>query len=942
MEKKDVNSKSRKEKHRIVQASNKLIKKQLTKTRGITLIALVVTIVILLILAGITISSVFGENGIIEKSKIVKNEVEVGTLKEAIKLYYLNNDIGQKEQDPVKDLMPKEDITDETLLNIIMENQAGIESTEQIQYDRLYKLDLTTLGIYNIEENKYFMDIGTKMIYINNGIKLSKGITYFLEEKEIWPVYLKAEEIDEGFKLVANIEDNTNVRSYSFYIGEELYKIVSTSGTEAQINVTDKDFGEYQCYVKVNKMGGTSDSSPNIMAENYCIKNVNDMETFQNMVNEGNSFAGKKVKVLADIDLGGSEQNRNWIPIGTETTSFAGTLEGNNHEISNLYNQNTTEQYQGLFRATQNATIQNVIIAGGQIQGNEFVGGIVGNGKSTNIIGCKNYAQIIAQKGNAGGIVGKIEESGTIEQCTNYGSISSSGYVDDVLNTFIGGIIGSSYNDIVVTTCTNQGNITSVYAATGGITGAAFGDGDTSVSNCENNGVIHVTGKNINNDATLGGVLGYIINGQVDNCKNQGEVIGEGNCVGGVIGISADNTKISNCSNNNTVTQNDGYTIGGIIGVSGLNSQILYSLNNGQINANGVQESTGNAIAGGIIGNSNGVINECINSGNVVANGAYVGGIAGTGFNSISNSYNEGSISVNQKNLSKCACVAGIVGQLDTDAGIKDAKIENCYNIGTIYGVGLDAAGIAAINIGGTVANCYNTGSVTTETGIIAGIVAESFQTTDAKLPIIEDCYNTGTIEAKGISDYEGHVDSIVGGIVSGNHGITRRCWNEGKVLGISAVGGIVGTSTKTITECYNIGTVESTGKNVNGDSVVGGIAGLTEPGGDLSYCYNIGTLIANYNIVGGIVGLHINSTVSNSYNTFQIEETSTKSMLVGYSEGSVTINNCYYLGTTTSNESRTETDMKTQEFINLLGGNSYWKLDTNGTNDGFVILNWQ
>ena len=44
-------------------------KKQVMEKNGITLIALVVTIVVLLILAGITISLVFSENGIITKHK---------------------------------------------------------------------------------------------------------------------------------------------------------------------------------------------------------------------------------------------------------------------------------------------------------------------------------------------------------------------------------------------------------------------------------------------------------------------------------------------------------------------------------------------------------------------------------------------------------------------------------------------------------------------------------------------------------------------------------------------------------------------------------------------------------------------------------------------------------------------------------------------------------
>ena len=43
-------------------------RKNYSVDEGITLIALVVTIVVLLILAGITISLVFGSNGVIQKA----------------------------------------------------------------------------------------------------------------------------------------------------------------------------------------------------------------------------------------------------------------------------------------------------------------------------------------------------------------------------------------------------------------------------------------------------------------------------------------------------------------------------------------------------------------------------------------------------------------------------------------------------------------------------------------------------------------------------------------------------------------------------------------------------------------------------------------------------------------------------------------------------------
>ena len=42
------------------------------KTKGITLIALVITIIVLLILAGISIATLMGENGIVEKAQKAK------------------------------------------------------------------------------------------------------------------------------------------------------------------------------------------------------------------------------------------------------------------------------------------------------------------------------------------------------------------------------------------------------------------------------------------------------------------------------------------------------------------------------------------------------------------------------------------------------------------------------------------------------------------------------------------------------------------------------------------------------------------------------------------------------------------------------------------------------------------------------------------------------
>ncbi|MBR3134497.1 MAG: type II secretion system protein [Clostridia bacterium] len=58
------------------------------KENGITLIALVVTIIVLLILAGITINLAMGSNGLIQKSKAAKEQTEIGKEKEIIALAY--------------------------------------------------------------------------------------------------------------------------------------------------------------------------------------------------------------------------------------------------------------------------------------------------------------------------------------------------------------------------------------------------------------------------------------------------------------------------------------------------------------------------------------------------------------------------------------------------------------------------------------------------------------------------------------------------------------------------------------------------------------------------------------------------------------------------------------------------------------------------------------
>ena len=63
--------------------------KKIVETRGITLMALVITIIVLIILAGVSINSLVGDNGIITKAKQAKENVLIAKKEEEAQLNQL-------------------------------------------------------------------------------------------------------------------------------------------------------------------------------------------------------------------------------------------------------------------------------------------------------------------------------------------------------------------------------------------------------------------------------------------------------------------------------------------------------------------------------------------------------------------------------------------------------------------------------------------------------------------------------------------------------------------------------------------------------------------------------------------------------------------------------------------------------------------------------------
>ena len=62
------------------------LKERVKSKKGVTLIALVITIIVLLILAGVTIATLTGDNGILTKAQSTKIQSERASIKEQIEL----------------------------------------------------------------------------------------------------------------------------------------------------------------------------------------------------------------------------------------------------------------------------------------------------------------------------------------------------------------------------------------------------------------------------------------------------------------------------------------------------------------------------------------------------------------------------------------------------------------------------------------------------------------------------------------------------------------------------------------------------------------------------------------------------------------------------------------------------------------------------------------
>ena len=625
-------------------------------------------------------------------------------------------------------------------------------------------------------------------------------------------------------------------------------------------------------------------------------------------------------KLLADItineDVSGSDatsQKYKWTPIGTDSSKYTGTFDGNGHTISGLYI-NSTAANTGMFgRIGSSAVVKNLTLADSVIRSTKnYTGAITGYiDDAASVTNChtKNSVQVSAAV-YTGGITGYQDDTSTLTRCSNAAEVTGANNV--------GGISGYNWSksSASLTDSYNRGSVSGSNLV-GGICAQIYIGG--TVSDVYNLGTVQATGTA--GTPTAGGITGVFRWGTIKSAYNAGIV--KATAKGGVAGrleASSSSRTVQNvfysdeyeavgnlngCTiQNGTATAKTSDELkaltsedlgdGFAADTNGINSGYpVLAWQNGTVKSddpekddNGwqgeaakdapqqkdgvyqigtpaelawfaekaAQDSTDlKAVLTADLDLNN---NVWTGIGGQTADTGFAGTLDGAG-HTIKNLYlknGKGLIPYN-KGTVKNLTLAGILKGGDETAaltGTNAGTLEEITSNVTVTG-GNKIAGIAGNNTkDGVIKDCHNTGAVTGES-YAAGIVAYNEGS-------VSGCSNTAVITAR--STFAGGIAAANTNAVKSEAANVSKSANSGHVIVSSSAerayaGGVVGWNNASVSSLYNTGNVVSRG------GYVGGCLGCNTTGSTAKSLYNLGDIAGSYADtetgevfnVGGVIG---------------------------------------------------------------------------------------
>lgn len=158
---------------------------------------------------------------------------------------------------------------------------------------------------------------------------------------------------------------------------------------------------------------------------------------------------------------------KSWEPIGKYDYryQYRGTFDGNGKTITNLYI-NASQNYMGLFGYTYKGTIKNLTFEYANVTNTkDYTGILVGDIENSNLQNIKisNTCQIKGGK-YTGGIAGYLD--GNAYNCVNYATVQGIQYIGGLCGHYSRSRTGNS-----MTACANYGNVTASSLRVGGLVG---------------------------------------------------------------------------------------------------------------------------------------------------------------------------------------------------------------------------------------------------------------------------------------------------------------------------------------------------------------------------------------------------------------------------------------------------------------------------------------
>ena len=247
-----------------------------------------------------------------------------------------------------------------------------------------------------------------------------------------------------------------------------------------------------------------------------------------------------------------------------------------------------------LCATTSGATLQNVHVAGGAVQGDP------GN---------------IIHETSAGGLVGEADDNSLIEECSSSAHISHGGGAESFLSD-MGGLVGAALANSRIIRSSSSGNVFkggNSRSRMGGLVGFLEG---SRVVGSSSSGNVFDGGDDVSH---MGGLVGVLdISSRIIASRSSGSVSNGRTYMGGLVGFNNDNSLIIASRSSGSVSDggDEADRMGGLVGWLGRGSQVVGSRSSGNVSNGG----DGDDHMGGLVGNSGfqgGIVRDSFSSGEV-------------------------------------------------------------------------------------------------------------------------------------------------------------------------------------------------------------------------------------------------------------------------------------------------------------------------------------